>query len=562
MSVIGNNIANVNTIGFKAGRVNFQDQLSQLARPASAPTSGGVGGRNAIQIGLGVEVGAVSTLQTQGNLQTTGKSSDFSIQGVGFFMVTGGQDVQFTRDGSFDLDVSGNLVNSATGQKLLGYLADANGNIDTTIPVSNESTLSVPVGTLLDAKQTTAASFVGNLDAGAALYSTKVDWSGNLSTAALATDTVETTSTVFDALGNAHAVKTTFSNPTAAVGGTPPAPAGATQAWDVTINVDGANLYESTAGKSRAYNVGGTFVFADTATGASLGSSIVMDGTTGSNAGQIIPGSSGAPNFAVTLNYGTLTNTSSTSSLAAVSDGQAGSPPQWGTAVEVFDTLGVSHLVKFKYNRVQMDGNQPAGATAQWNWSATENGNPVGGSTTAGNSPLYFNSSGRLVGGGAQEISVSPTNGSTTPFTITLDNSRMGQLASDSSIASDSQNGYATGSLQGFSVGGDGVITGVFSSGQSRRLGQLAVANFSNAGGLEKIGNNTFRETPNSGTAQVGVPNQSGRGKISPGYLEMSNVDLANEFTQLIITERGFQANTRIITAVDNLLQDVINLKR
>src|SRR5205085_9335810 len=124
LDVIGNNIANVNTLGFKAGRVTFEDQLSQTLRSSAKPSTD-IGGQNPSQVGLGVALGAVDTLQSQGNLQTTGKATDLAIQGNGFFVVSGGNNVVYTRDGSFDLDSDGVLVNPASGLKLLGYVADA-----------------------------------------------------------------------------------------------------------------------------------------------------------------------------------------------------------------------------------------------------------------------------------------------------------------------------------------------------------------------------------------------------------------------------------------------------
>src|SRR4051812_43157611 len=107
MNTIGNNISNVNTVGFKSGRVSFHDQLSQTLHAAAAPTGGGAGGVNPAQVGLGVALASIDTILTQGNLQSTGKNTDLAIQGDGYFMVSGGQGVQYTRDGSFDMDSSG-----------------------------------------------------------------------------------------------------------------------------------------------------------------------------------------------------------------------------------------------------------------------------------------------------------------------------------------------------------------------------------------------------------------------------------------------------------------------
>jgi flagellar hook protein FlgE len=143
-----------------------------------------------------------------------------------------------------------------------------------------------------------------------------------------------------------------------------------------------------------------------------------------------------------------------------------------------------------------------------------------------------------------------------------LDFSSLTQVAGDSSVALTSQNGSPVGVLESYSISQEGLITGGFTNGQTLSLGQIATARFANPSGLTKLGNNQFQTSPNSGLAQVGTPNSQGRGKISTGYVEMSNVDLSGEFTDLIITQRGFQANTKIITTVDQLLQEVINIIR
>jgi flagellar hook protein FlgE len=567
MNTIGNNISNVNTTGFKSGRVSFQDQLSQTLHAAAAPASGGTGGVNPAQIGLGVSVGAIDTILTQGNLQSTGKNTDLAVQGNGYFMVSGGNGVQYTRDGSFDMDSSGAIVNPATGMRLLGYQADAFGVIDTSAPITPTSGLTIPVGTLADARQTSRIGVVGNLDAASALYSTKVDFSGNLDSRVTATGPVTTTETVYDSLGNAHTVITTLTNPISPPLAGAGVPLGATQAWDVQVQVDGSSVYDSTAGKSRLYrSAGGAWEFFDPAGTPTTSGSIVLDGTSGGFHGGQVPGTNGAPNVSLDMNFpAALSSTAAASSFDGVANGQAGGTPTWGSSITVYDSLGVGHLITFRYTHVQPGPGAPAGATAQWDWTATENGQEVASSssaTPAGNEPLYFGTNGRVIGGTTQTLRITPTDGSVSPFDIAVDNSNMTQLASDSNATASSQDGYPVGTLQSFSIGPDGVITGVFSSGQTRSLGQVALASFANPGGLDKAGGNLLRETVNSGAAQVGGPNQNGLGKLSTGYLEMSNVDLSNEFTNLIVTQRGFQANTRIITVVDELLQDVINLKR
>jgi flagellar hook protein FlgE len=189
MDVIGNNIANVNTVGFKSGRVNFQDILSQTFRGATAP-NGNLDSINPAQIGLGMTVAGIDVLHTQGNLQSTGKLTDMAIQGDGFFILANGSQQYFTRDGAFDIALDGTLVNPASGLKVQGWTADASGVIDTTIPVGS---LAIPIGQRTTAQATTSASIRGNLDAAAPVGSI-----------------ASTTVSLFDSLGVAHSVKVTF----------------------------------------------------------------------------------------------------------------------------------------------------------------------------------------------------------------------------------------------------------------------------------------------------------------------------------------------------------------
>src|SRR5512140_11438 len=180
MDVIGNNIANVNTVGFKAGRVNFQDILSQTLHGATAP-SGGLGSIDPAQIGLGMTVAGIDVLQTQGNLQSTGKTTDMAIQGDAFFIQSDGNATYYTRDGAFDIGLDGSLSNPASGMKVQGWQADADGTVDITQPITN---LVIPIGQRTTALATSNITIGGNLDAGADVG-----------------DSVPTTMTVFDSLG-------------------------------------------------------------------------------------------------------------------------------------------------------------------------------------------------------------------------------------------------------------------------------------------------------------------------------------------------------------------------
>ncbi|MBA4292593.1 flagellar hook-basal body protein [bacterium] len=399
MNVIGNNLANVNTTAYKGSRVTFQDMLAQTVRGASRPT-GNLGGTNAIQFGLGVLVAGTDINQEQGSLNATNRPTDFAIQGNGFFMVSNGERVAYTRDGSFDLDAAGDLVHRATGERLTGWLADpATGDINTNAPIGPTSRLTIPIGARTAVQETTDINWAGNLD-----------------------------SRVFTAAGLA-----------------------------------------------------------------------------------------------------------TTQSI-----------------VRVYDSLGGSHDITLTLTETATPN--------EWAWSAA---GPAG-STVTGTGVLTFDpANGQIVTGTPGTIVLTPPAASGVgPLNINLNFDGVSQLATEMQVQASSQNGFAPGSLSSFSVNTDGIIIGLYTNGLTRPLGQVASAIFPNANGLERQGSNLWRATDNSGIPVVGTPRTGGRGQINSGFLEQSNVDIGNEFTDLIITQRGFQANTRVVTTVDEMLQDLINMKR
>jgi flagellar hook protein FlgE len=413
MDVIGNNIANVNTVGFKSGRVNFQDILSQTLHGATAP-QGGLGSINPAQIGLGMTVAGIDVLQTQGNLQSTGKTTDMAIQGDAFFIESDGSTVSYTRDGAFDIALDGSLANPASGMKVQGWQADANGKIDLTRQITN---LVIPIGQRTTALATSNVTLSGNLDAGAT--------AAVAGPPAVAATTVPTTMTVFDSLGVSHSVKITFTKLAKDLAAVPPVQ---------------DNEWSWTAAKDPADN----------------GIGLVAAGL---------------------VNQGTLTYTS-----AGVFSAQTG-------------TLAFTF---------------PDGAA------------------------------------------------STTPK---IDLSQMTQFSGTSQPAGQTD-GFTSGTLVTFAVGNAGELSGVYSNGQTQVLGQIALANFLNSAGLLRAGQNNFAETASSGNANIGTAGTGGRGTVMTGALEMSNVDLATQFTGMITAERGFQANGRVITTSDEMLQELVNLKR
>jgi flagellar hook protein FlgE len=394
MDVVGNNIANVNTTGFKQSRVTFQDILSQTLRGASGPQSGR-GGVNAEQIGLGVLVSGIDTIQSQGTLQATGKSTDMAIQGDGYFVMSDGKSNLFTRDGVFDLALDGTLASASSGLHVMGWQANpVTGAVNSAVPPTN---ISIPIGAGMTGKASTTLTLNGNLDSNTALG---------------AATAVPVSTTVYDAQGNAIAITLTFTK-----------------------------------------------------------SALV--------------------------------------------------PPTWGM-VPTTTTPGVS---------------------------------------VTGSSGLTFTGAGKVATGGTGGLVLTLTNGASSTQAVTVDLSQITQLASTPSDLSGNTDGASAGSLISFTVGQAGDITGVYSNGYKQPLGQIAMASFSNASGLVKAGGNLFDTSANSGVANIGIPGSQGRGKIATGFLEGSNVDLAQQFTNMIMAERGFQANSKVITTSDEILMDLVNLK-
>src|ERR671932_394619 len=195
MDVVGNNIANVNTTGFKQSRVTFQDILSQTVRGASGPQNGR-GGVNPEQVGLGVLISGIDTIQTQGTLQSTGKLTDMAIQGDGYFVMSDGKQNFFSRDGAFDVGIDGTLVNPSSGLRVLGWQTNPlTGAIDTSVPAAP---ITIPVGAGMTGKASTTLTASGNLDAGASTTAPN--------------NTVALQSTIYDSLGNPHAISITFTH--------------------------------------------------------------------------------------------------------------------------------------------------------------------------------------------------------------------------------------------------------------------------------------------------------------------------------------------------------------
>ena len=228
-------------------------------------------------------------------------------------------------------------------------------------------------------------------------------------------------------------------------------------------------------------------------------------------------------------------------------------PLPWTATMDIYDSQGEKHTLTLNF--------EPTDDNNQWNWTATIDGATLGGSDKR-TGTITFGSDGKFVSVTGGTFKINFNNGTEEITGFNLDLSAVTQMAGDNTLDGLYADGYSMGSLESFSIDNAGVITGSYSNGLTKAIGQIAIANFSNAGGLTRVGDTLFAESQNSGIAQIGAAGTAGRGKISAGTLEMSNVDLAEQFTDMITTQRGFQANSRIISTTDEMLQDLVNLKR
>ncbi|MDR1302009.1 MAG: flagellar hook protein FlgE [Treponema sp.] len=448
MDVIGNNIANINTVGFKKGRVNFQDLFSQQLQGASRPTED-LGGVNPKEVGLGMSVASIDTVHTGGSFQTTGVGTDLAIQGTGFFVLKEGANSYYTRAGAFNTDELGTLVNPANGMKVQGWMAQDIQGVQTLDVSRDVENLIIPVGSKDPARATTMVNFACNLDkripeipeGATALDIQRGTWNTSIK--------------IYDTFGEEHILQVEFTR----VPGT-------ANSWNATVAVDP----QAEVNTNTAIGIG------EDAPAAGEGAAFTV-------------------NFS---NNGTL--------LSAVD----GAGNESGAAGNVIMNVAFD-----------VQNTDPDADGAQVRQEFALNLGTVGGLVNS----------------------------------IT-------QYAEASSSKAVMQDGYTMGYLDNFKIDASGIITGVYSNGSNRTIGQIAIASFTNQGGLEKAGENAYVVSTNSGAANIGPSGIAGKGKIVAGALEMSNVDMAEQFTDMIVTQRGFQANSRTIQTADQLLQELLSLKR
>ena len=568
MDVEANNIANVNTIGFKYSRANFSDLLAQTNQIATAP-QGSLGGKNAVQVGLGATVASVTRLHSQGSIQNTDKNTDVAIQGDGFFIISpdGGNTYKYTRSGDFKFDANGNFVDN-NGFISQGWLRDeATGLVDSTAPIQN---IVIPPGLTTPANASTEVVLKANLNSGSTVSQYQpsyaldvtgafVDENGN----ALALDIAplpEDMGVLFNASGEAFNLKDN-------------------QGFNITVNGVATDLTYNSAGPASAtefqtVNDLQTAVQAlyDTQYGAgNVDITVSSDGklNIANNSGGPIttdivditanPNTRFASNF-VTLN-GTTQDTGSKSS-------QAVNAATHSSSIDVYDSLGSKHTVRMEFRKT---GNTNG---SEWAYTVTV---PKPGSLNNSAAPneniltggvITFTDTGALAGYNIPTIDYTANNGSAPNQNINLDfgtiNGFDGLTSFDnpSSTSGISQDGFPGGDLLGIRIDQSGTLVGSFTNGRSFGLAQIAMAKFTNNEGLTADGGNVYLQSANSGDPIIGTAATAGRGFIQSSALEASNVDLSRSLTQLIIIQRGYQANGKTITTSDQLLNTLINLKQ
>ncbi len=387
LDVVGNNIANSNTVAYKEARAAFQDALYETLEGGRSGSELGIGGSNPMQIGSGVSLGSVTVQHTQGSLERTGQPLDCAIEGTGMFVLNDGQGTYYTRDGGFTLDNTNTLVSRSTGYRVMGWMA-SDGTVDATTP---PGALTFDIGSLAPPVATGGATVSGNLDATAA-----------------AGDTVSTTISVYDSLGEAHQIELTFTN---------------------TAN----------------------------------------------------------PN--------------------------------------------------------------------EWECEAAFGGDSA---TTT----MQFDANGALTAGGSVTLDMTLANGAASPQSIDIDLNAVTALSQAYSVAVQSQDGRPPAALVSVEITENGIVDGYYSDGRTQTLAEIAMVGFTNPAGLRRVGANLYAEAAASGTPSLGAAARGGRGRIVAGSLEMSNADLTRAFVDMITTQRGFQASTRVIATANEMLDDVVRLIR
>jgi len=657
LDVIGNNIANVNTKGYKAARINFQENLSQAITIGARPNNNR-GGINPLYVGIGMSIGSIDKIFTQGDFEKTGSRLDLAIQGDAFFLLSDGDQEFLTRAGNFTIDSDGYIVYGNTGLRAQGRVADVTGNITNETDIRN---IALPFGQKAPAKVTTKVQLTGNLDSNtnkvSKILAASYAKTGDVTSTGTWADVIAANSAglVIDGTNNKidividddadGSITTTLTLTNGTYGTLKELVAEINNQIDATREITGEVVAEvvtdngkdylrirtvDSGGSDTTITLSGSFTGATTTlnisgtgTGTTLTTSLtdipffeghLTDGDvikingsdkggygkTGtftfladadgngnpSTIGDLINAIDGVfPGAEVAIDdKGNITvidteaGASKRTCAISLTDANFNSitTPTFNTRIEgqdagehdtsilIYDSKGKPHTLQIHFTNISSPTDPDL-----WRWECTiddDNIEPTGGNRGY----MKFNPNGSLSAieiADGLPLTFDPGEGSAT-MSINLDPGEAGffngltQFNSTTSAVPSMQDGYGMGELYDFSFDETGTITGHFTNGVSQTIAQIAVATVNNPRGLEQVGENVFKVGANSGMPVRGWAGSTIQAEIAPEHLEMSNVDLAEEFAKMIIAQRGFQANSRVITTSDTLLDEIVRLKR
>ncbi|MFC2743635.1 MAG: flagellar hook-basal body complex protein [Selenomonas artemidis] len=658
MDVIGNNIANVNTTGFKASRVTFADMISQNLSGASSPGTT-VGGTNPKQIGLGTSVSSVDLLFNDGVAQSTGKNTDVALSGNGTFVVKKGNETYYTRNGAFEFDADGNYVMPGSGHYVQGWMANSEGKLITSGNVGN---IKIPKGKSMNSEPTTTATYTNNLNAStkrsivksvvvryadgttenvtdytpppedgkpsvsvATTAGTKITVDStadynfqsaaagiSLSGKKLWTSTVDSVTqsaagqikkmvleggtgkdddpvTRFATSGTTLPL-TSVDNGTYKVGGTYKVTGTIKTA---TLKKDGTIELEFETATPPIPNVivpappSGTYKHGDTftlnlkikemtaQTGAQIncdnGQSDTLEAADGdvdvNKAVQnyVRKGRASDGNVAAVARRGVVKSVTLSLDDGTSVEGLPGQGykiggdyhPSYVTNITTYDSRGGSHRIPMLFTKKGENEWKMLFGNGRKTYQYEEEDGTITTMRFATLEDLKFTTKGRYDGGTAV---IATTHAGADDGSINCNLSGLTQYVGNNTIVG-TTNGHKKGVLTSVSIDQSGVITGTYDNNVRQAEAQIAVAQFNNATGLTKMGGSLYQESNNSGPANVKTANDLGV-RMTPSSLEMSNVDIADQFSDMIITQRGFQSNSKIITVSDEMLETLINMKR
>lgn len=540
MDVIGNNIANVNTVAYKSQSITFSELMYQTTQSASGPNATtGTGGINAKQIGLGVQAGAISSsIANAGATQTTGRPFDLKITGSSFFVVSNGSDNFFTRDGSFYVDAAGNLAMSSNGYNVMGWQPDTSD--PTKIKQATVQPLKImnPENMTYSAEATSKAYISGILDENDSNISTESGKSMNLQ--------------FYDTRGYKYTAKMSFHDTVT--------PGQYYVQLDDVIDSTGASL-------TTVYGAASLSSIVNLGTSSNVNVSQSLSPTTVKNANGTSTSAtydSSVPEYVVTsydvngVATGTNTYPGGTVSgfLSDIPTNLAVLQSIFGTSIDASTQAATLNTTTGALTITQKT---IQGGVVQY---STKDGKFLSVNGSAAELKLDFNPS-VVVGAVTKDLSTFSDIGIDLTTSSSVDNKGTSTIGATAGSLTGIGTGRTTGKMSGINIDNTGKIYASYTNGQTKLLGQIAIAEFSNASGLEREGENLYSATLNSGDFDgTGSDISSKGGSMTTGVLEMSNVDLSSEFTEMITTQRGFQANSRIITVSDTLLEELVNLKR